>query len=637
MYSYIELEDVQREWHLLNGYGTICLILAVGDGTPREFFRPIDETNTENRKCFAFGLITMTSFVSWVMAKSIQNSSKLGSRYGLIGGLAYASWFIGVFTTGVIVYFLRKQGYYSLPDFINDRYGPLACVVFALTVLYRLFNEVWSNTVVIADFFGDSLSFDWKLAAWVSMGIPAAYTLIGGMRASLYSDALQAILMCVLLIMTYIRINQDINDNDQLQTFLKDTGNSDSLWAYNPVQGRDRWSLEGGLDLLYTGLVQGALSYTFMDPALTDRAFLASKEVMIFGFAAGSLLAMAYITVFGFIGVYGNMLGECVDAGTCSESDLRGADVVGVSAGEPSAVGTALGGSYYTMLCLVIITSALSTLDSTFSAVAKVSGPDLHGYLSNGKPINPSLATDRDVLIGRIAIVVIGVTGTLPLLLDPDELDATTVTGTMVPGLGPPIYMAAFACLFGARFSGRVTTRTRPILFLLPFLFSASLGTVYQMASQDENCTPTKVMNCVVPEWSNSTVTACADYETYFSCRFDSGCWRNEDTNECSRIEQELTNFKGHTCKLSCKVSRNNIKERFSTLVDLSGFNVGGGTYKNLLGVNLVSALGALFLFLFACSDDLLTEKFNQIKEKMSWQEGSVQSEKNEKAMETSL
>jgi Na+/proline symporter len=79
----------------------------------------------------------------------------------MIGGLAYAAWFVGVFTTGVVVYYLRKQGYYSLPDFIHDRYGPLAAIVFALVVLYRLFNEVWSNTIVIADFFGDSLSDAW--------------------------------------------------------------------------------------------------------------------------------------------------------------------------------------------------------------------------------------------------------------------------------------------------------------------------------------------------------------------------------------------------------------------------------------------------------------------------------------------
>mmetsp|Transcript_24854 Transcript_24854/g.29343 ORF Transcript_24854/g.29343 Transcript_24854/m.29343 type:complete len:754 (+) Transcript_24854:47-2308(+) len=615
---YVEMEDQQREWHLLTGYGVVCLLLAVGDGTPRQYFRPMDESNTEGRKCFAFWMLTMTSFVSWVMAKSIQNSAKLGARYGVVGGLAYASWFIGVFTTGVIVYYLRKQGYYSLPDFINDRYGPLACVVFALTVLYRLFNEVWSNTIVIADFFGASLSFNWKLAAWISMAIPASYTLLGGMRASLYSDALQALLMCALLLLTYFQITSDISNNKELQTYLSDQGKSDKLWEYNPVKGRDMYSLEGGLDLLITGLLQGALSYTFMDPALTDRSFLASKEVMIFAFGLGSILAMAYITVFGFIGVYGNMLGACVSDGTCSNSDLNGADVTDVTAGEPSAVGTALGGQYYTLLCLVIITSALSTLDSTFSAVAKVTGPDLHGFLTNGRPINPSDATERDVLIGRIAIAVIGITGTLPLLYDPDELSATTVTGTMVPGLGPPIYMAAFACLISAKFSGRITTRTRPILFLLPFCFSASLGTVYQLASQDVNCTPFKVMNCAVPVWSNTTADVCDDYNTYYACRFTAGCWRNEDTIDCLKQETTLGLYQGTSCDLPCKEDRNSRERRYETIVDLNGFNIGNGTYKNLLGVNAVSAIGALFLFLFACSDDFLTEKFDQIKQNAS-------------------
>ena len=61
-------------------------------------------------------------------------------------------------------------------------------------------------------------------------------------------------------------------------------------------------------------------------------------------------------------------------------------------------VGTVLGPEYYTLLCLVIITSALSTLDSTFSAVAKAVGPDLHGFITTGKPVNPSLATEFEVM-----------------------------------------------------------------------------------------------------------------------------------------------------------------------------------------------------------------------------------------------
>jgi hypothetical protein len=48
-----------------------------------------------------------------------------------------------------------------------------------------------------------------------------------------------------------------------------------------------------------------------------------------------------------------------------------------------------LGPWYYTLLCFIMITSALSTLDSTFSAVAKAMGPDLHGIIIRGKPIPP--------------------------------------------------------------------------------------------------------------------------------------------------------------------------------------------------------------------------------------------------------
>ena len=204
---WIERKNRQREWHLLLWYGCICIILAIGDGSPRQFFKPLAEDNIEGKKCEAFCLLTMTSFISWVMAKSVQNSSKLGAKYGVVGGLAYGAWFVGVFTSGLIIYYLRSQGYYSLPDFIHNRYGPLACIVFLLTVMYRLFNEVWSNTsesrsaisninvsialqhislylthflfpVVIADFFGERNSANWELAAWVSMGIPAAYTII---------------------------------------------------------------------------------------------------------------------------------------------------------------------------------------------------------------------------------------------------------------------------------------------------------------------------------------------------------------------------------------------------------------------------------------------------------------------------
>ena len=73
------------------------------------------------------------------------------------------------------------------------------------------------------------------------------------------------------------------------------------------------WSLEGGLDLLYTGLIQGALS--ILSWILHSRPSIsASKDVMLV-LSLGSLMAIAYITIFGFIGIYGNMVASCVENG----------------------------------------------------------------------------------------------------------------------------------------------------------------------------------------------------------------------------------------------------------------------------------------------------------------------------------
>lgn len=56
--------------------------------------------------------------------------------------------------------------------------------------------------------------------------------------------------------------------------------------------------------------------------------------------------------------------------------------------------------------------------------------------------------------MGRIAIVFMALVGTLPLIAGPSALDATTVSGTMVVGLGgwllhtvlPALYVSVACC-----------------------------------------------------------------------------------------------------------------------------------------------------------------------------------------------
>mmetsp|Transcript_13832 Transcript_13832/g.46684 ORF Transcript_13832/g.46684 Transcript_13832/m.46684 type:complete len:190 (-) Transcript_13832:407-976(-) len=63
----------------------------------------------------------------------------------------------------------------------------------------------------------------------------------------------------------------------------------------------------------------------------------------------------------------------------------------------------------------------------------------------------------------------------LGLLEDPDALDATTVSGTVVLGLGPPILFLEFLKGY------------RPLCFHIPFWISACLGISYQVMIEEPN------------------------------------------------------------------------------------------------------------------------------------------------------
>lgn len=50
----------------------------------------------------------------------------------------------------------------------------------------------------------------------------------------------------------------------------------------------------------------------------------------------------------------------------------------------------------------------------------------------------------RHLRAGRIIIIILAVIGILPLLANPTALDATTVSGTLIMGLGPPVWFLIF-------------------------------------------------------------------------------------------------------------------------------------------------------------------------------------------------
>ena len=341
-----------------------------------------------------------------------------------------------------VIYFIRKQGFTSLPQMIHVKYGKLSTFSFLLAVSYRLFNEVWSNSIVVASFYGTYGTGGWWAAVIVSTAIPMGYVFAGGMKTSLYTDVSQAIAAIVLFLIVMGAVG---------------TANAGKppLIDFNPNNGTNMWTLEAGFDLVIVGFLQGMFSYPFFDPVLTDRAFLTSKEIMLPSFLFGGTIAGLFIFFFGFLGIYGATVG------------------VG---GAPDQVAKALGPQYFSIMSLIMITSSLSTVDSTFTSTSKAWGLEAFHFLVSGDPKTWKTASKQDVWNGRLAIVIMAIIGTLPLIGSQTVLNATTISGTVVMGLGPPIFGSLF---FGSE--SKYCNYQVPLAFHFSFWVGVMFGVLLQV------------------------------------------------------------------------------------------------------------------------------------------------------------
>ncbi|EIE27477.1 hypothetical protein COCSUDRAFT_64250 [Coccomyxa subellipsoidea C-169] len=444
-----------------------------------------------------------------------------------------AAYYTSFASVGIVIYFMRtRKGYRSLPEAINQRYGPLATLSFGIAVLFRLYQEVWSNAVVVAPWFGPLHSKEWWLGAVLSSSIPVIYSFSGGMRASIMTDTTQLVI-CVAFFIALLAVlgskmptawdwnpngacalpaspqpvtyemcavdggarlvNDTLVELGKAQfTYKNASCNYPSIaeaqlctsvggkWAAPECTVKSQlacgehggqwepakmWSLKGGVDLLIVALLQGCLSYPFFDPVLTDRAFLAKPSTMLGAFLLGGVVAALFIFFFGFVGIYGNAVA------TLRPSWVPTSLYKGTLAGLPPAVTGSIGKGLFQITNIIFIFESLSTLDSTFTSAAKLLGPEFAGLLEDGTPKPPQTAKIWHLTMGRIIIIVLAVAGLLPLLGDAKALDATTVSGTIVLGLGPPIFALMFIDGY------------RPLTFHVPFWWGVGLGITSQLSS----------------------------------------------------------------------------------------------------------------------------------------------------------
>ena len=174
---------------------------------------------------------------------------------------------------------------------------------------------------------------------------------------------------------------------------------------------------------------------------LTDRGFICEEKKMLKAFTIAGILGFIAILLFSLIGVH---------------SMLNGLVTKGVDA--PVVVAQSLGIVAFFLMAVIMISTAGSTLDSTFTALSKLTARDLPGILGKTPKMNPRV-------IGIIFMIVFGIVGNLPMIMGASIITATTISGTMIMGLGPIFLM-----------HGRRGIKPTLVGFMLSFWIGMILG-----------------------------------------------------------------------------------------------------------------------------------------------------------------
>lgn len=411
-------------WGFLFVYGIVMFLISPKKVTTDGFFKGKDNNGRE-----VSGIVLTSSiFISWIFAKSVTNAANLGAKYGIVGGVAYATYWLCIPIAGFAIYRLRrKYNAKGLVEFLNTNYGVSASFAFSAAILIRLFNEIWSNSSVVGGYYGETGSKAFIASAIIFTLITLGYSMMGGLRSSIVTDFIQSILFIVIIVFVVAWILPGKPISSYLQS--------------------GDWRLDAGVDMILVSVLQ-LFSYPFHDPVLTDRGFICEEKMMLKSYVVSGILGFLAILLFSFIGI---------------DAKLSG---VAITDNVPATVAKSISMLTFFFMSVLMISAAGSTLDSTFSSLSKLVASDLPEIV--GKSFGNNAKK-----LGIFVMIIFAVLGNLPMIMGTDILKATTISGTMVIGLAPVFLLHGIF-------------RPTKLGFHLSFWFGIVIGVMYTLGTVPE-------------------------------------------------------------------------------------------------------------------------------------------------------
>ena len=390
-------------------------------------------------------------------------ASNIGSEHivGLAGqgastGLAMAHYelhaWIVVLLAWVFVPFYYQSKVFTMPEFLEKRFGKeprWILSIFSLTayVLTKVSVTVYAGALVfqtlLPDTFGSPQNAFW-VGAITTVTLTGLYTVAGGLRAVLYTDLLQTIILLTgSTAITYFGLIE-LGGFNELRIFASENVAQYALWR--PLSDPDfPW-----LGILIASPIVG-IWYWCTDQYIVQRT-LAAKDLKTA--RRGALLGAFFKIWPVMIFLVPGLIGAALNAKGILEISI---DTNGKIIGDqvfPTMVATLLPEGLRGLVVAGIIAALMSSLSSLFNSTATLFTLDIY------KKIKPKVSEQKLVLIGRMATLVVVVFGLLwiPIMPMISKGGLYQYLQSVQGYLAPPITAVFLLGLFNSRINNKGAT-----------------------------------------------------------------------------------------------------------------------------------------------------------------------------------
>lgn len=424
-------------------------------------------------RTFGWFAVGASLFATNISSEHIVGLCADGFRTGLaVGNYEWGAAIVLVLLATVFVPFYVGSRIQTMPEFLERRFGVGARIYLSLltivaNVLVRISVSLYAGALVLEQLFGIGL---WTSIAVLSV-FTVVYTVHGGLRAVVYTDALQAVVLVAgSLVLTVLAVRA--------------AGGLDAVLHGLPPSHFDMVRAADDPEMPWTGLVFGVpvlgVWYWCTDQVIVQRV-LGAKSIDHARSGALFAGALKILPVFLFVlpGLAGRVL--------YPEADPKSIFPLMLAKLLPAG----LSGLVTAGLIAALMSSISSTLNSTGTLVS----------LDFYKRLRPGATSDRVVKVGQITTVLVMLFGIAWVLVVRRHESVFQYLQQVQAAISPPIaaafligvfwrranYAGVMAALVGGLLLGVAGLVLRPLPFLLwagvTFAFSAFLLAVVSLAT----------------------------------------------------------------------------------------------------------------------------------------------------------